>query len=279
MSGRDITGGCPAAEGGFPTGMAVVAGDGILQQVLAAADGKLSTDIDRRWSCEPADSLTRLEDAVYEEQSLFEDMDTTVLLRPTVSVLVPSELISADDSEAVCAVMDRYDLSEAKECFAEPAEDADGNILLYSMPAGMRGFLERSFPTEKIGHALIPLIRAASAEAGKGDFMWADIQTGRADVAAFRDGHTLLLNSWRFREPEDAAYYLTYAWRVAGMDAASGRMHVSGEAALRSAVVPMLRDHIGYVTMAPALPRAVKDANSAGVPLCAALALDAAGRR
>lgn len=254
--------------------MVVVAGSGVLQQALHHADGTSALQIDHRWQCEPIDALSRLEDAVYEEQSLFDDLDTTLLLRPTVSTIVPRALLSPDDSDAIRAVMDHYDPTEAKDCFTEPIGDDDDNLLLYSMPAGIRGFLERSFPTEDIRHALLPMLQyfCSTAATIKGDCMWADVQTSRVDVIAFRSGHLLHANSWKFREPEDAAYYIAYTWQTLGLDTETGQLSISGKTSLRNAIVPTLRRHINYVTMAT-IPQTVKEANASGVPLCAALTL------
>lgn len=246
--------------------MVVNAGNGILQASVGDG-GAMSMPIDRRWQCEPADALSRLEDMVYEQPSLFDDIDTTLLLSPTVSVVTPRELVG-DDPDAIAAVLDRYDLSEAKDCFAEPIGDADDNLLLYTMPAGVRGFLGRCFPTEKVSHELLPFVRCflSAAFAEGGDRMWADIHDSRVDVAAFRDGRLLLLNTWRWHASADILYYLVCCWRTLGLDSAGGQLCVSGPADVRGALLPELRKYVNYVAM-PSLPRNVRSLLSSGLPL------------
>lgn len=257
-----------------PIRMVITAGHGLLQQAVAYADGTMQLAVSRRWQCEPADACPTLEDAVYEEQSLFDDIDTTILLRPTATTIVPASL-TGGGPDVAARVMNLYDLSETKECFMEQAGDADDNMLLYSLPAGMAGFLSRSFPTEKAHHALVPFLKAVmqARDFGSGDRMWADIHDGIVDVAAFRGQHLLLTNSWRWREPEDAAYYIAFAWRTLRLDDHAAQLSISGTARLRAAVIPMLRPYINYVTIAT-MPRSIKEANAAGMSLGMAFTLN-----
>lgn len=262
--------------------MVVEVGNGLL--LAAVGDGdSMEMTVGRHWQCEPVDALSRLEDAVYEQPTLFDDVATTLLLAPTATTVVPRELVG-DDDDAIAAVLDRYDLSEAKDCFAEPIGDADDNMLLYTLPAGMRGFLERCFPTEKVSHRLLPFLRCfmASASAEGGDRMWADIHDKRVDVAAFRDGHLLLANTWHWHASSDILYYLVYCWRTLALDSGSGQLCVSGDASVRNSLLPELRKYINYVAM-PSLPRNVKNALSTGLPLNMVKAVidmaDGAGRK
>lgn len=248
--------------------MVVVVGNGSLQVYSGRGEGEIAMPVDLSWQCEPADALTRLEDVVYEKPELFDDVPMALLLRPTVTTVVPSELLSGNQEESVAAILDRYDLSDAKDCFAEPIGDADGNMLLYTMPAGMRGFLERCFPTERICHELLPFLKCFMpiAAAEKGDRMWADVHGSYVDVAAFRDGRLLIANRWHWRGEKDIVYYLVYLWRTLGLDGDSGHLCVSGPSELRNRITSEMRHYINYVTM-PELPREVKTQVSAGVPV------------
>jgi len=253
--------------------MVITAGDGVLLQTLAVAGNEISVAVERHWQCEPSQAQSTLEDAVYEEQGLFEETDTVLLLKSNWSAIVPRHLLG-DDTDAPRKVMDMYDLSETHETFLDPLGDEEDNMLLYTMPAGMRPFLERCFPTERVSHRLVPFFRFVAQKAAntKEETMWVDVRPGNVDVAAFRDGKLVLLNSWRFREASDAAGYLSFAWRTLGFDAAKGKLMVSGEASLRAAVIPLLRRQVNYVATAT-LPRDIKEPNSAGVPLASLEAL------
>lgn len=252
--------------------MVVTVGNGLLQSFTAEGGGCVTT-VDRRWQCEPQDALARLEDAVYEEPSLFEEIETALLFRPDMTVVAPGELLD-DDPEGVKAIMDEYDLSATKECYQESAEDADGNRILYSLPAGLRDFMGRCLPTENVSHALSPLVKhfGRVAEKERGERMWVDFGERSADVVAFRDGHLLLANTWNFRDVSELIYYLVYAWRTLGMDSNSGQLLVSGGGEKRGEVMASLRRYVNYVAM-PVLPREVKSAVASGVPLSAALTL------
>lgn len=257
--------------------MVVTVGNGLLQAFTEEA-GNLAVTVDRQWQCEPQDVLPRLEDSVYEEPSLFEDVETALLIRPAMTVVAPAELVG-DDSLAVKAIMNQYDLSDAKECFAEPMEDSDGNLLLYSLPAGVRDFIGRCFPTENVSHVLLPLVKHFASVAGKesGDRMWVDIGPRSADVVAFSDGRLLLANTWHFRDESELVYYLVFAWRTLGFDSDAGQLLVSGTGELRRQIMSSLRKYVNYVAM-PVLPRDVKSAVSSGIPLSVALTLYKTGR-
>ena len=254
--------------------MVLLVGNGVLQACVGREEGAPEMVVDRHWSAEPADSLARLEDVVYEHPLLFDDVKSVVLLHPSMTTLAPSALIQDSEIESVDAVMDKYDLSEDKECFAETIGDADDNQLLYSMPRGMYGFLERCFPTEHIHHSLNPFLNCflPSASAARGDAMWVDLHGDSADVAAFRDGRLLLANTWNYRSETDIVYYLVMVWRTLGMDADSGHLYLSGPAKARSNVTAMLRKYINYVAM-PSVARELKDSVAAGIPLSMAVAL------
>lgn len=250
------------------TAMVVTAGNGTLVQLLSGDDGTVSMPVVRNWHCEPTQARAQLEDAVYEQQELFMDGSMSLLLKSDFSTIVAKELIG-DDDNAAKKVMALYDLSNSSECFMDALDDADGNMLLYTMPQGVRGFLERCFPTERVCHRLVPFYRFVSSksEAGSGEMMWADLYAGGLDVVAFRNGRLVLLNSWGgIRELADAAYYLAFAWQTSGFDAAKGKLIVSGDAELRTGVMPLLRRYVNYVTSAT-LPREIKEPNFKGVPL------------
>ncbi len=225
----------------------------------------------RSWRCEPCQALRRLEDTIYESPALFRDIHTTLLVRPTVTTLVPSALLEDDENEAAQAIMKQFDPTTDTEVRIQKVDQATS--LLYSTPAGTHDFLSRSFPSEKITHALTPLINyfAATAAREGGERVWVDIRPGILDIVAMRRGSLILANSFNFREATDAAYYLVYTWRTLGIDNSEGELYICGEEATRREVTDLLRRHINYVAM-PRLATPIKAALAQNISLSTILA-------
>lgn len=257
-----------------PQRMVVAAGPASLQAAVMYDNGDIVLTEDIRWQCEPSDALAKLKDMIYERPALFDDIPMTLLLKPSMSTLAPHELIAEGQEEAIEKILTEFDPSDDKDCFSEEIGDCDSNELLYSLPGGVAGFLERCFPTEHISHELTPFLQCIlpSASRGKGDQMWADIHGNYIHLAAFRNGHLLLANTWHWSGETDVVYYLIYVWKTLGLDMDNGKLYLSGPNDVRTRVTSELRKYINYVAI-PSLPREVKSALSAGLPLSMAYAL------
>lgn len=261
-------------DGSIPCGMVVSVGSGSLQSAVRYADGRVLKSVDVRWQCEPADALSRIEDAVYEHPALFDDIPTAVLLSPTLSTLAPEELLAQDSEKAVERILDQFVPAKEKECFSESMEGVPSTRLLYTLPSGVYSFIERCFPTESIHHCLTPLIShfAKSARTERGDRIWVDVHGGVADTIAFRDGELILANTWHWRAETDIVYYLVYVWRTLRFDNSGGQLHLSAPTEIRNRLTSELRRYIDYVTL-PSLPRDVKESIAEGLPLSMVLTL------
>ena len=224
----------------------------------------------RVWQCDAADVLKNIEDAVYEDSLLLDDYDTSILIRPRATLLLPPGDVDMADGQALAEAIGYVDAAKQKDVWAEPVGEA---VAVYSTPKGVRDFLSRSFLTEDVHHVLKPVIehKSAKARSEHGEKMWVNLENGRLDVAAFRDGALLLANSWNFAYPADAAYYLLYAWDTLGMDRAGGEMRVSGHESVRREIMPMLRRYINYVGLtvySTTVAKAVRDNVSLPQVLC-----------
>lgn len=202
----------------------------------------------RTWGCDPAEALSKIQDAVYEAPTLLDDYDTKILLRPTATLLVPPEMVDPDDTEANARALDAVDASEHKDVWCEPLGEA---MALYSTPDGVRDFLSRSFLTEDVHHVLCPMVAhfAATATAQGGHKMWVHVGEDLLDAVAWKDGRLVLGASWHFKGAADAAYYIMLAWNTLSLDPAQGQLQVSGTEDTRRELLPMLRRHINYVSL------------------------------
>ena len=225
--------------------------------------------LSRKWECADADVLKHIEDAVYDDLLLPDDYDTSILVRPRATLLLPPDMTDPEDTDSLAAALEVVDSSETKDVWCEPMGEA---IAVYSTPAGVRGFLGRTFLTEDVHHVLAPLVNhfTPKAVAEGGEKMWVHLHPGGADIVAFRDGRLLHAGCWSCAPGLDAVYYILFAWRSLGFDPARGELMVSGSEELRREAMPLLRRHVNYVSLT-VTNMAVGYALARGVSLSGAL--------
>lgn len=220
----------------------------------------------RTWQGDPAESLSKIVDAIYEDPVILDDYTTTILVRPTRMLFVPATT-PADDIEANAAeLISLVDAADNKDVWTEPL--LPGVLAVWSTPAEVRDFLLRTFPTEDVHIALLPLVRLMADTRGEVAIVHLDNTT--LDIVVMRDGVPLLINTREYGEPADAAYYIVYALQAIGVSTATAEVRVSGRREVRAQLMPMLRRHLGFVTNA-LLPTPVKNAVAEGVSLVEAL--------
>lgn len=227
--------------------------------------------ISRTWECPDADVLKRIEDAVYDDALLPDDYDTTILLRPKATLLVPPELVDTDDIDSIREALDAVDASDSKDVWYEDMGEA---LALYSTPDGVKGFLGRTFLTEDVHHLLHPFVEHFRVKASNegGEKMWVHLGENYVDMAAFRDGRLLQATSWYCSPGADAAYFLLFAWRTLGLDPTQGEMNISGKEEYRREVMTLLRRHINYVSLTVNSTN-VSEALATGISMSGALSL------
>lgn len=223
----------------------------------------------REWECAGPDVLKHIEDTVYDDPLLPDDYDTSILIRPRATLLVPPDMTDVEDPGSLDRALSALDGAERKDVWCESAGEA---MALYSTPAGVRGFLGRTFLTEDVHHVIVPLVNhfAPKASAEGGEKMWVHLHPAGVDVVAFRDERLLHAGCWTCLPGMDSVYYVLFAWRSLGFDPSRGELMVSGKEELRREVMTTLRRHINYVSLT-VTSSAVSDALSRGVSLSAAL--------
>lgn len=224
--------------------------------------------MDKNWHCDPIDALKKIEDAFYEDTILLDDYDTRILIRPNYMLFRPADSLDADDDDAANSLISTLDAAEEKDVWTENCGDITA---VFSTPAGLRDFLHRSFLTENVKPAILPLLnarRSATDTTGKKIFVHLDAQT--LDIVATDNGAPALINTRAYTDAPDAAYYIIYSLTALGFDPSRTEIMLSGPSPLRRELLPMLRRHAGHVTNA-LLPLYIKQALEKGVSLSEAL--------
>lgn len=219
--------------------------------------------VSRVWECPDADVLKNVENAVYDDSLLPDGYDTSVLIRPKATLLVPADTVDADNPDTWREALDAVDASEQKDVWYESMGDV---AVLYSTPRGIKDFLSRTFLTEDIHHIDIPFAVnvLSKAHIEGGEKMWVHYSDDVIDIVACRDGVLLHAGFWYCPHGADAVYYTLFAWNALGFDPRQGELRISGMDKYRAEVMTALRKHIHYVSLA-VCSSAASQAMSAGV--------------
>ena len=69
----------------------------------------------------------------------------------------------------------------------------------------------------------------------------------RLDLLAFGKDSLLLANTFRYRDPMDAVYYILACRQSLGLDAGSDELFLAGDKGVRETITPTLREYLAYV--------------------------------
>lgn len=190
--------------------------------------------------------LKALEDAIYENPLLLSDFDKVDCVVETGRfAVVPASVTSADVREKIMAKMfDGFD----GEIVANGLPGQNATILM-GLDGDFAGFLRRTFNNPVIHHHLAPLCRYFhnKSRLGNSGKMYAYIHGDRVDVMAFGRDTLMLANTFRFRAPMDAVYYILSCRKMLDLDAAADEMLLAGDNEVREAITPVLREYLAYV--------------------------------
>lgn len=150
--------------------------------------------------------------------------------------------------------------------------------MLFAMDKPLASFLRRTFTNPDIHHRLYPLLRYFNVRSRLGNTgkMFVHFTGTLADIIVYGHDTPVYVNSFRYRDPMDAVYYIMAARRLCGLSEQTDGLVLAGDAGTRKAVMPLLRQYIATVMPAifpSALFRAGKEAltspfNMAVLPLC-----------
>ena len=191
------------------------------------------------------DSLQALEDAVYDTPELLNEYKRArVVVHSQHFVLLPQE---ADDDD--CRMLVRQAFPDDNGDAAVCALPGNGVKIAYLMPRGMQAFLGRTFNYPQVVHHLAPLCEYFNEQNHGNDLsrMFLHLDAERMDMAIYRKGKLSCANTYPFSTAEDAAYFALNAWRANGLDQLTDELQLTGDADMRAAMTPALRDYVKYV--------------------------------
>lgn len=195
--------------------------------------------------------LKRVEDAVYGDPLILEDFGRVTVLCDTRRVMVLPDFVSPG-SEAAEAAFRRFfpgclpDGDRGEMMFSKVG--AMDMTVAFEMPRDVVCFLRRTFPCVRIDHPLVPLCRYFRGKYrtrcyGK---TFVNLFGDRLDVVTLGDNAPLMVNSFLFREPMDAVYYILAARQSLHL-ADSDEIIIGGDRLARARITPVLRRYVRYV--------------------------------
>lgn len=220
--------------------------------------------------------LKAFEEAVYDNPVLLSDFKHIDIIVDTPHyVIVPTEL--AEDTQLVDTIVAKS-LPEVDGDVIECPIDAQKATLLMVLDTNLVGFMRRTFNNPGISHNLVPLCKYFYYKhrwnnTGR---MFANLGSKRLDLIVFGSDRLRMANSFTYRDPMDAAYYILSCRNSLGLDAETDEMLLAGDCKSRDILTPILRKYLGYV-MPEVFPstmfKAGKDAMLAPfdlivIPLC-----------
>lgn len=233
--------------------------------------------IHRRISLDKAapSMLKALEDVIYENPLLLSDfLRVDCVVETDRFTVVPAGITEPDVRDKIMGeVFDGFE----GEIIVNELSGQNATILM-GLDSDFAGFLRRTFNNPRIHHHLEPLCRYfhSKSRLGNSGKMYACLRDGRVDVMSFGRDTLSMANTFNYRDPMDAVYYILSCRKMLNLDAGSDEMYIAGDGAARETIMTALREYLGYVMPAifpSSMFKAGKDAMHAPfdlivLPLC-----------
>lgn len=216
--------------------------------VMVYSDMEANSLVSRSMEIDPGPRswLHAVEDAVYENPLLPAEFRRTLLvIEPEAAMLLPGEV--AADADAVKILQSTLG-GESREWRVD-APVGRNSAIGYGFPAGLTGFIRRTWGNEvSLLCNLTVLARyfITGVQRGKASRILVNLRDGSLDIIAVEHGGIRLANTFDFRTPDDAVYYVLACRAVASMPHDS-EILISGPAAVRDQISPLLRRFVRQV--------------------------------
>lgn len=198
---------------------------------------------------------TALEEAVYDNPGLLSDFKSVRVIAGGNNYAVVPRWVTDDD--VLC------ELAVAKLL---PEDDDTGTEILMShmpdlestcvsrLPVKLTAFLRRTFNNPPIERHIVPLMEyfSRSEKLGVTGRLFVNLRRDSLDILSFDGSMPRLVNTFGFRDKMDAVYYIMTCREQLLSEGMDTEILVSGDAAMREEIIPILRKYVGYVM--PVIP-------------------------
>ncbi|MDE7402298.1 MAG: DUF3822 family protein [Muribaculaceae bacterium] len=209
----------------------------------------LVTIFEQSWKVSESEILSKIESAIYDHPQVLDDFTADVIVVAPDTLWVPSDSIADDEEQGEDWYSMVFGGKEEDVMVAEAGKEAS----LFALVPGLKAFLQRTFPGARIHshlEVLVSRLRSRSPEEAR---IFVDIRKGECDLVAFDRKELLSASTHSWREIADIRYHIHNLINVYGLNPESIQVSLSGLREVKTELLPLLREKIGYVmlTMTP----------------------------
>lgn len=203
-----------------------------------------------------------IEDVIYDNPALLGDFRRVYcVVESDKYALVPSVCGSEVDRRLL---FDAAFPASPLEMMADDTGTRNATVILGIEPE-LSGFISRTFQRATIVSHIASLCRYVALRTGQGNKpkMVANIRRTSLDIVVTDGGSLLMANTFAFRTPDDAVYYILAARKSLGLDPRADELILAGDQQTREVLTPRLRTYISRVMpmiFPPEMFKAGKDA-------------------
>ena len=187
-----------------------------------------------------------IEEAIYDNPLLLSDFASVdCVIETDKFTIIPSEIDNPDIQEKIFG--ETFPAFEGK-VIENKLKELDTTILM-GVDEELINFLQRTFNNPCIQHHLSPLCTYFNRKnrLGNAGKMYAHFHDNKLDLLAFGKDSLKFANTFEFREPLDAIYYIFACREMLHLDASNDELFIAGDNAMREEVTPTLREYLAYV--------------------------------
>ena len=190
--------------------------------------------------------LPALENFVYEHPELLQPYKKTYIILPSERfTFVPRNLEPSGET----APYYTYCFPGTSEKILENCLEYNQIYNLFGIEADLYAFLVRTFEQPIILHHLSPLCEYfySKSRINGNEKMYVNIESNRLDIVCFNAQGLLFANTFEYRRPHDAVYYILNVWQQLTFDQQKGEIHLTGSNRLKKPIVPVIQEYISCV--------------------------------
>lgn len=193
------------------------------------------------------DHLHRVENAVYDNPLLLNDYGAVKVLLPSTRFLVlPPSLTSEDDADDM--LRRAFADNTGKAVLSRVGNQSEGVAFLTDK--NLYNFVMRTFNSPPVYHRIAPLIGFQHERRGNGSVarLFVNLDANKVDVIAHNSmGNLQLANTYRWRDINDAAFFVLAVLKELEMDAMRDEILLTGDLAYRAELTEILRKYVAFV--------------------------------
>ena len=209
---------------------------------LNVQTNEIIVHIDKTWDSTESEMLHRLQETIYEHQSLLTEHPTIAIIESHHFALAPTAIVNSEEDAEL--ILEQIHPLKWEDLWIDTINDV---TVVFSLAKGLDSFLHRTFIIDRVVSHFNPLLIKAFQTHTNKQKMLINLRDGRIDIVAVADEKLLIANSFDWQDYTDAAYHALNVWNILEFDQKNAELHIYGSKELRDAVIPSLRKFITFV--------------------------------